>query len=189
MSRITLEAATSRDAEAIARLHVAVWRLTYRDLAPADAFRILDETHRLARWRAILSAPGLHQAVLLAKQGDRLVGIGSAGAPSELGFDADGEIKSLYVDPAAQGRGLGRRLMASLAQHLARCRYRGVALGVVAGNEPAIAFYRALGGEIAGHYRDPGPVWRSDNILFRWRELSRLVDAAAEPPDDRPRDR
>jgi hypothetical protein len=41
---------------------------------------------------------------------------------------------------------------------------------VVDGNEPAIAFYDALGGTRVGEYTDAGPVWRSRNIVMAWAD-------------------
>ncbi|AYG59399.1 GNAT family N-acetyltransferase [Rhizobium jaguaris] len=167
--------ATVADATAIAELHVAVWRDTYRELAPIEAFRALDAARRQARWTAALAEPGHHQLVLVAEQGDRLVGIGAVGAPSQAAFEGRGEIRSLYVDPAIKRQGLGRRLMAKLAEHLAGLHYPGAALGVVVGNDPAIAFYQSLGGRMIGRYTDPGPIWRSDNIIIAWDDLSLLM--------------
>ncbi|MQB42785.1 GNAT family N-acetyltransferase [Rhizobium sp. ICMP 5592] len=172
---ITIRPATPEDAAAIARLHLAVWRDTYRELATPDAIRIMDEAFRRARWTATLSEPSRDQLVLLAEQNGRLVGIGAAGAPSLALFEGRGEIRSLYVEPAIKRQGVGRRLMRELALHLAALNYPGAALGVVVGNDPAIAFYQLLGGQMAGRYIDPGPVWRSENIIFAWDDLSLLM--------------
>ena len=68
---------------------------------------------------------------------------------------------------------------AALAEQIASWGYRGAALGVVVGNEPAIAFYESLGGRGAGKYIDPGPLWRSDNLIFVWDEVSDLIGAAS----------
>ncbi|MBB5573610.1 MULTISPECIES: GNAT family N-acetyltransferase [Rhizobium] len=172
---VNIRSALPEDAAAMANLHVTVWRETYRTLASPEAFRRLDEAHRQARWAATLAEPGRDQLVLLAEQGDRLVGIGAVGAPSYVFFEGRGEIRSLYIDPSLKRQGLGRRLMRELARHLADLHYPGAALGVVAGNEPAIAFYWSLGGRMAGRYIDPGPIWRSDNIIFVWDDLSLLI--------------
>ncbi|MBK5223760.1 MAG: GNAT family N-acetyltransferase [Acidimicrobiia bacterium] len=53
----------------------------------------------------------------------------------------------LHVDllPAAQGRGLGRRLLERLFDQLAAAGSTGVHLGVSAANVRAIGFYRAMG--------------------------------------------
>lgn len=171
-TEVSIKPALAEDVADIARLHRAVWCDTYRDLAPAEVYRVLDEDFRRVRWADILANPHGDQRVLLAKQGDRLVGIGATAAPSEPAFGARGEIKSLYVDPSVKRQGLGRRLMRAMMEQLASMGYSGAALGVVAGNEPAIAFYRALGGRLIGQYTDPGPIWRSDNLIFAWDDLS-----------------
>ena len=64
--------------------------------------------------------------------------------------------------------------MRELAAQLAAFGYSSAALGVVVGNEPAITFYRSLGGRMIGQYTDPGPIWRSDNLIFVWDDLSLL---------------
>ncbi|MEZ2219306.1 N-acetyltransferase family protein [Rhizobium sp. RCC_161_2] len=172
---VTIRPALPEDAAAIANLHVAIWRETYRTLTTPEAFRTLDEAYRQVRWTATLSDPGRDQLVLLAEQNGRLVGIGAAGAPSLALFEGRGEIRSLYVDPAIKRQGVGRRLMRELALHLAALNYPGAALGVVVGNDPAIAFYQLLGGKMSERYTDPGPVWRSENIVFVWDDLSLLM--------------
>ncbi|WP_236655066.1 GNAT family N-acetyltransferase [Burkholderia pyrrocinia] len=163
------------DAQTIADFHVKVWRHTYRDLAPAEAHAVLDEHYRGKKWQEKLSSNDDSQLVLIAEIDNRIVGIGAAGAPSESIFDGRGEIKFLYVDPEFKRRGIGRKLLAQLATHLRTLRYQGAALSVVKGNESAIAFYEALHGRVAGEYIDPGPIWRSQNIVMVWDELASLV--------------
>ena len=175
MTDIQLRAATPTDAPAIARLHLASWRRAYRDLAPRAVFEAMDEALRLKRWTATLASPLAQQAVVVADQGGRLAGMGMASAPSQPGFGARGEIASLYIDPSFQRLGLGRRLLSALAGQVAAWGYGGAALGVVAGNAPAIAFYETLGGRMAGRYLDPGPIWRSENLIFVWDELADLA--------------
>ncbi|NTF42266.1 GNAT family N-acetyltransferase [Rhizobium rhizogenes] len=173
-AEIRIRPAVVDDAPAIARLHRAVWCHTYHDLAPAEVYRLLDEDFRLIRWSEMLANPRPHQCVLLAEQENRLVGIGAIGAPSEAAFGGRGEIRSLYIDPTVKRQGLGRRLMRELAAQLAAMGYTGAGLGVVVGNDPAVAFYRSLGGRVIGQYTDPGPIWRSDNLIFVWDDLSAL---------------
>jgi ribosomal protein S18 acetylase RimI-like enzyme len=163
------------DASSIARLHVSIWRDTYRDLAPTEVFRAFDEPLRLARWIEILSNPSPGQTVLLAEVGGQIVGLGAAGAPSHEGFGDRGEVRSLYVDPRFQRLGIGRTLIQRLAQHLFDLGFRGVALSVVVGNDSAIAFYQSLGGCLAGRFTDPGPIWRSENFIIEWNDLSALL--------------
>jgi ribosomal protein S18 acetylase RimI-like enzyme len=172
---IEIRLARADDVADIARLHRSVWCDTYRNLAPAEVYRALDEDYRRVRWADMLAHPRRDQRVFLGEQGVRLVGIGAIAAPSEPAFEGRGEIKSLYIDPSIKRQGVGRRLMRTMMEEFAAMGYSGVALGVVVGNEPAIAFYRALGGRLIGRYTDPGPLWRSDNLIFAWDDLSLLI--------------
>lgn len=175
MSEVRLRPAQLKDAEAIAALHVQVWRETYRGLATQAAWDALTPQVRLIRWREVLSSSDPRQCTLLAERGNKLVGFGSACAPTEALFEGRGEIRWLHIAGSAQRTGLGRRLMSALATQLDAWGYHGCALAVVVGNEPAIAFYEALGGRRGGGFTDPGPLWRSDNIVFVWDELSDLM--------------
>jgi ribosomal protein S18 acetylase RimI-like enzyme len=168
-----VRAAIPTDAPAIAELHVAVWRAAYRDLAPPDAVRVLDVPYRQARWVEMLAKA--ERTVLVAERDGRIVGIGTAGAPTVPELGGHGEVLYLYVDPAHGRGGIGRTLMRRLALALQAQGYRGVALGVVEGNRPAIDFYMKLGGRASGAYIDPGPLWRSRNQIIVWDDLEMLL--------------
>jgi ribosomal protein S18 acetylase RimI-like enzyme len=171
----TFRSANLGDARAIAKLHVTAWRHAYQALAPADAYAALDEHRRFTTWHDRLVAPCKHQLVLLAERNGVLAGFGVAGAPSHKVFGERGEIKFLYLGPTCKRQGIGSGLLAELARHLMDHRYCGAALGVVEGNEPAIAFYKALGARRIGSFTDPGPLWRSHNLVFAWDDLTPLV--------------
>jgi ribosomal protein S18 acetylase RimI-like enzyme len=169
-----LRPAALEDAEAVARLHVQIWRKTYGQIAPADVVAPLSALDvRIERWRGMLA--GRQSCTLVAELDGRIVGFGRCGAPSDPIFGARGEVKHLFVDNAHARRGVGRALLGGLARELKRQGFSGIGLGVVKENEPAIAFYRALGGEPAGQYRDAGPLWRSDNLLIVWEDASALT--------------
>ena len=169
-----IRAAVPVDAPAIAALHVAVWRETYRDLAPPESVRALDVPFRQARWVEMLAQA--ERTVLVAERDGRIVGIGTAGAPTVPDFHGHGEILYLYVDPTQTRAGIGKALMRRLARALQAQGYRSVALGVVEGNQPAIDFYKKLGGRLAGSYIDAGPLWRSRNQIVIWDDLETLLD-------------
>jgi ribosomal protein S18 acetylase RimI-like enzyme len=164
---VTIRPAAPADAPALARLHTAVWRATYRDLAPKAIFDALGEAHRLKRWTEILADTSGASAAFVAEAGP-LVGFGLCGPPGDPAFGGRGEVKLLYVDQGHARRGIGRLLLDTMTRWLRARGYAGVGLGVVVGNDPAIAFYEALGGRLIGRYVDPGPAWRSDNLVFAW---------------------
>jgi GNAT superfamily N-acetyltransferase len=170
---ISIRNATLHDADAIAVLHATVWRATYQSLAPAAALAALTTQVRLARWRVLLGEPAAGQVTLLAEHEGALAGFGQLAPPSPQ--SARREIRFLYVGEAHQGCGVGRGLMRALAQAALDQGAAGIELGVVDGNARAIAFYQRLGGQRVGRYTDPGPIWRSDNLVYAWDDLAALA--------------
>jgi ribosomal protein S18 acetylase RimI-like enzyme len=175
-SDLVIRRARPEDATPIARLHVKTWRETYRDLAPENAVRTLDLPYRHAVWVKMLDEAT--RTVLVGERDGSLVAIGSSGPATAPELEPHGEINTLYVDAAMAGRGIGRRMMAALAADLQARGFSSAALGVVAANARATAFYERLGGACAGRYTDPGPHWRSENLIYVWRDLDLLIAAS-----------
>ena len=154
-------------AAALARLHVEVWRATYRDYATPEALSRLDEARRLPYWQGALSTEVPGAGVLVAGQDGALLGVVSYGPSEHEAFEGRTEIKHLYVAGNAQGRGIGRRLLTTVLNDEEAAR-PGVALAVVRQNERAQEFYKVMGGAEIGTFTDPGPLWRSENIVVAW---------------------
>jgi ribosomal protein S18 acetylase RimI-like enzyme len=172
-AEIAIRAATIEDAAEIAALHVAVSQATYRDLAPPETLQRLNLAHRTARWTELLQKG--ERIALVAERAGKIIGIGTAGAASVPELGTRGEILHLYVDPTHARAGIGSTLMRQLARALKAEGYKGIALGVVEGNQPAIDFYKKLGGRLAGSYIDPGPLWRSRNQIIIWDDIETLL--------------
>ncbi|WP_158617207.1 GNAT family N-acetyltransferase [Falsigemmobacter faecalis] len=153
-------------AEELAAFHVAVWRATYRDLAPAEAYARLDEALRLPQWQAVLAHPA-HWLRVLREGGDLIGLIHTAPGAGEI-MGGCGEICHLYIRPDQQGRGLGQQLLQEALGALRLAGHRRAALAVVAQNHSARAFYRRCGGREDLAFTDPGPLWRSDNLRVVW---------------------
>lgn len=172
---VVIRPARPADGQAIASLHFRMWCETYRNLAPEDAQRVLTEPVRVSRWQDMLAKDGSGHTILVAEADNRLAGFGAAGPSSHEAFQGRAEVKFLYVDRAFKRRGIGRILLTALARDLVGFGYRAMALGVVVGNDPAVAFYESMGGRRVGTYTDPGPVWRSENFVYAWDDLTALL--------------
>lgn len=102
--------------------------------------------------RAFVEALAAGYRYLAARDDGTLVGYGGIAV---LGPEA--EVHTLAVDPAQQGRGVGRALLREL---LAQAPGATVFLEVRTDNEPAIALYRSEGfgivGTRRGYYRPSG---------------------------------
>lgn len=151
----------------MAQLHARVWHETYRDMAPPEAIAAPDESRRLEQWHRSLAQPAPSGALLALCDGG-LAGLVSYGAASHPAFAGRGEVKHLYIDAAQRGGGLGKRLLGLAIARLHRAGFARVGLAVVRGNTVARRFYTAQGGVEAGGFTDPGPLWRSDNLLVVW---------------------
>lgn len=145
---------------------MTVWRATYQDYAPAEAFEKLDETRRLPYWAGALAADPDTGGVWVAEVNHGpILGVVSFGPSRHEALGGRLEIKHLYVARDAQGSGIGRRLLNTV---LHDSPSRGVALAVVRQNEQALGFYTSMGGTPRGTFVDPGPLWRSENIVVAW---------------------
>ncbi|MEO0487055.1 MAG: GNAT family N-acetyltransferase [Pseudomonadota bacterium] len=164
---LTVRHAEAGEAPELAALHVRVWRATYGGLAPQVALHTLDEAKRLPVWEAAIA----EQRARVATHGDTIIAAACFGPSTHAAFDGRCEIKHLYVDLVHQGHGVGQRLLSAT---LKACRVgfpeRGVALAVVRQNDAARAFYKRQGGAEIATFTDPGPLWRSDNIVVAWDE-------------------
>lgn len=162
-----LRAAVPADADALAGLHVTTWRETYAGIATPEAMDQLDTARRLPWWQDTLAGRADRRA-LLAEDATGPTGFTSFGAPGYDELAGLGEVKHLYVARRAQGTGLGRTLLAAALAALKADGYRGAALVVVRQNDRARAFYARMGGTEGLAFTDPGPLWRSDNIVVSW---------------------
>ncbi|PWB82944.1 MAG: GNAT family N-acetyltransferase [Methylocystaceae bacterium] len=178
MTAIEIRPATDADAEAIAAVHVAAWRETYEGLAPAEVLAALSVEERAARWRAVLSEPDAptRSAVFLALAEDgSAAGFASCGPQRREALSAagyKGEFSAVYILKSAQRRGVGRRLMALMAENLLARSLDRASLWVLRNNFPSRRFYEALGGRKIAYEG----LWHGvPEVAYAWRDLTRLV--------------
>lgn len=157
------------DAAAIARVHVASWRTTYRELLPVDFLASLDEAGYEERWRRILEDRS--SRVYVAADGREVVGFASGGREraGETGYE--GELYAIYVLSEAQSRGHGRRLVQAVVGGLRELELRDMIVWVLRDNAAARRFYERLGGE----YVRSQPIAIGSTLLqeisYGWRSL------------------
>jgi GNAT superfamily N-acetyltransferase len=143
--------------------------------------RQLDNAYRLPQWQARLADQADDGLVVIAEQGSSIVGLMAVCATSDPILGDRLEVKHLNVEPLMRRQRIGARLLQRAAPHAEVRGARGLALSVVEGNDDALAFYETLGGKIAGRFTDPGPLWRSRNLIVVWDDLFRLA-AGGKPP-------
>jgi GNAT superfamily N-acetyltransferase len=138
----TIRPATPADARAIAEVHVASWRSTYRGIVPQPYLDALNVADREARWRDSFTS---EMAIFVTEENGTVIGFASVG-PARAEFPGlTGELYAIYLLPEAQSHGIGARLFSAIADHLHRAGHTGIYLWVLEQN-PACRFYERMGG-------------------------------------------
>jgi len=168
-STLQIHTGQPSDAPALTALHVEVWREAYAEIAPPEAYEKLDEAWRRPYWQSVLSDDNPLVGALVVRNNERPEAVLSFGPTDHPAFDGAVEIKHFYVRRTIRGTGFGKKLLNAAFEHLKRQNRYHVALAVVEENKAARNFYAAMGGKEVGHFEDPGPLWRSSNIVVEWQ--------------------
>jgi ribosomal protein S18 acetylase RimI-like enzyme len=169
-----IKPASIGDCEGLGRLHVAAWRETYAELLPAPLLAALSEGLRAEQWRRALAGAPAVTLLLAAEAAGGLVGFGAAGPPRDGSLAEDSELYALYLLRAAQGQGLGRRLLGAIAGRLAAAGRRSLGLWVLRENLAARRFYERLGGVVGAERNEPLGGGEIAEIAYAWRDVTTL---------------
>jgi ribosomal protein S18 acetylase RimI-like enzyme len=176
---IRLRAATAADADALSRLHADSWRSAYRGML-GEAYLDGDvHAERAAFWQRALSSPPANQHVIVALDGDVLVGFVSLYGDDDPAWGT--RIEAVHVAPTRKRQGLGARLMAEAAAWCGRVHpARGIYLHVLQPNVAAQRFYERLGARNA-----ESGVWKAldggevPEFRYVWANPQALRDAVS----------
>src|ERR1700761_3116028 len=106
---LSVRQARPSDAADLARIYIESWQDTYAGLISHSLLGAMSLKNHTARWQATMRGPG---AVLVAEDAAHgPIGLASLGLARDGSLGFEGEIYTLYVDPAFFGRGAGRALM------------------------------------------------------------------------------
>jgi ribosomal protein S18 acetylase RimI-like enzyme len=149
---IQLRDAGPADLDAVATLFLDCWRVSYAGVLPEPVIAVFDEHSARALWRRALETPPAGSVGIVAESTTRgVLGI------VRMGTDPDepsaGHVFSLYVDPAAQGLGVGGRLLDEATRRLRVGGKTQATLWVFEANVQARAFYRHRGWQPDGGER------------------------------------
>ena len=159
------------DAARLGRVHVETWRATYRGLLSDDYLDALSDIRQAAFWsRALDDADRAAGAHVAEDEDAGVVGFSDCG-PERGGAPGWGEIMAIYILPEWQRQGLGRRLVGASGAHLAAQGLESLAVWAVEDN-PARAFYSALGGAPAERRRLNIGGAEVTEQCFRWRSIA-----------------
>lgn len=136
---------------------------------PADDLAaFLDDSFSVDTIRRKLDEPGA--AWWVAERDGELLAFANAGPntlPHPEARPGHAELRRLYVSKAAQGLGLGTKLLTVALEWMEAHTDGPLWIGVWSGNLKAQKLYAAWGFEKAGEYRYPVGRWLDDEFILR----------------------
>lgn len=159
-----IRSAAVADAAAIAHVFVGAWRAGYRGLVDDRIIDALDVQQWTASFETGLQEGDL--SAIVSVDGDQVSGFARFGAEPSLPLPMVGYLASLYVDPAAAGRGIGTALVEAALDALAEMGRTDVGLWVFTGNARARKLYERMGFDATGEL-SADPAWGAEQMRYR----------------------
>lgn len=126
--------ATPGDARAIGEVQLRAWWRAYQDIVDASKLYAHDADERENRWATWLA--DAEARTFVAEVAGRIAGFTTV---------RDAAVLTLYVDPPAQGAGIGTALLAAAEDALRQSGVREATLEVFEANGHGRSFYEARG--------------------------------------------
>jgi GNAT superfamily N-acetyltransferase len=181
MSNLALHIRQARldDAADVAQVYIDSWHDTYPGVLPSALLRAMTPRGQTSRWEAAIRSQG-RETVLVADSRQGIIGMASLGPARDRDLGFNGEVYTLYVDPAYFGMGIGRALLKGAFAHLRQSGASSCVIWAHAKNH-ARFFYEAMGGRLIAERTaklmgEPCP-----EVAFGWRVLA-LAGRTAERP-------
>jgi ribosomal protein S18 acetylase RimI-like enzyme len=162
---IEIRRAKASDAAAVADTHDEAWRGAYQGVIPGRELEKLI-TRRGPDWWDSAIRKGSRIAILAF--GDKVAGYANYGRNRARSLFYEGEIYELYLRPEYQGLGFGRRLFTSARRDLAQSGLKSLVVWALSDNDPAVEFYKALGGKAVARSSERFGEKSLDKVAFAW---------------------
>src|SRR6187401_2444942 len=163
---IEIRRAKSGDAVDVAETHDEAWRTAYQGIIPGNELDKLI-TRRGPEWWDSAIRKG--SRISLLQFGDKVAGYANYGRNRARSLFYDGEIYELYLCPEFQGLGFGRRLFTAARRDLAQSGLKSLVIWALTDNDPAVSFYKALGGRAVARSSERFGAKSLDKVAFGWQ--------------------
>ena len=175
---VTIRTANPADAAPIARVHIDSWRTTYEGIVPAEYLANLSYRDRESMWNEALSTEQPATSIFVAEteSGD-VVGFASAGPEREGNPTYRAELYAIYLLQEHQNRGLGRRLVSTIARSLSANGFNSMLLWVLEDNHPACRFYESHGGKRIGKRTVTFGGAHLQEVSYGWTDITALAQS------------
>jgi ribosomal protein S18 acetylase RimI-like enzyme len=162
---IEVRRAKAADASAIASTHDEAWRAAYQGIIPGPELDKLINRRGTSWWDSAIRK-GSRIAIL--GFGDLVAGYANYGRNRARSLYYDGEIYELYLRPEFQGLGFGHKLFGSVRKDLGQSGLHSMVVWALSDNEPAVEFYRSLGGKAVARSSERFGSRVLDKVAFAW---------------------
>ncbi len=162
---IEIRRARSSDAEPLADTHDLAWRTAYQGIIPGPELDKLINRRGAEWWQGAIRKGS---RISILQFGDTIAGYANYGRNRARSLTYDGEIYELYLRPEFQGLGYGRRLFSWVRRDLAQSGIKSMVVWALQDNDPAVSFYRALGGKPVARSGEKFGNKTLDKIAFAW---------------------
>ena len=162
---IEIRRAKASDAAAVADTHDEAWRGAYQGVIPGLELEKL-VTRRGPDWWDSAIRKGSRIAILAF--GDKVAGYANYGRNRARSLFNEGEIYELDLRPEYQRLGFGRRLFTSARRDLAQSGLKSLVVWALSDNDPAVEFYKALGGKAVARSSERFGEKSLDKVAFAW---------------------
>jgi len=147
------------DAPGIARVHIASWKTTYKDMIPDTILLNLSHVERMDLWKRNMTKGDQYILVAVNMCGE-IVGFAACRRRNDFLPENSGEITSFYLLADYQGIGIGKQLLQRLFKQLIQWGLDNIFVEVLEENA-SCGFYEYFGASLL----------QSKQILFAGTEL------------------
>ena len=168
--------ARPNDVPAIAKVHVDSWRTTYRNVLPTSYLNDLSYDTRETMWSESFGEES-SSFLIVAEDHGKVVGFSAGGRARQDTPEAEGysgELYAVYTLESYQRRGLGRRLVAAVAEELIARGLETMITWVIEDNA-ACRFYERLGGVLLGSKTVEIAEMSLRAVAYGWPDSSTLL--------------
>jgi ribosomal protein S18 acetylase RimI-like enzyme len=167
MSTVVIEIRQAKpsDAASVAAAHDEAWRAAYQGVIPGVELEKLINRRGPDWWE---SAIRKGSRISLLAFGNNIAGYANYGRNRARSLYYDGEIYELYLRPEYQGVGFGRRLFSAARRDLVQSGMKSLVVWALSDNDPAVEFYRALGGRAVARSSERFGSRVLDKVAYGW---------------------
>jgi ribosomal protein S18 acetylase RimI-like enzyme len=163
---IEIRRAKAADATDVAETHDEAWRTAYQGIIPGNELDKLINRRGPDWWD---SAIRKGSRITVLQFGEQIAGYANYGRNRARSLFYEGEIYELYLRPEFQGLGFGRRLFSAARKDMMQSGLKSLVVWALSDNEPAIDFYRALGGRPVARSSERFGPKTLDKVAYAWQ--------------------